>query len=202
MNRFGSVFWLVLVVVAGFATFKAKYAIQDLEDQLTKVRKQTIAAQSEIRILNAEWQYLNQPERLAELNKKFLNLTPIVPKQLQERVDDIPLRPTPEPATPPDLIAAASGGTPEPAAGASGPTEPSRQVAAAVPVAAQPPVAAPRAAAVLAGATPSRPTPVMGGTGTPHAAPAVARGPVPHVQLAKAGPASLDSLIAQIAEVH
>ena len=40
MIRLGALFWLVLVVAAGFVTFKVKYAVQDIEDELNRVRKQ------------------------------------------------------------------------------------------------------------------------------------------------------------------
>src|SRR5713101_672382 len=125
MTRLGAVFWLVLVLAAGFTTFKVKYAVQDIEDQLNRVRRQTIAEQQEIRVLTAEWTYLNQPERLAELNRRFLGLASINAKQLQRSLEDIPLRPpaavpdtaveaTPEPAAPPDTLVEASPGPPEP----------------------------------------------------------------------------------------
>jgi cell division protein FtsL len=104
MNRLGTLVWLLLVVLAGFATFKAKYAVQDLEDQLHRVRKETIAEQQEIRVLNAEWTYLNQPERLADLNRRFLGLGPITVKQLEHAIGEIPLRPPPAPEM---LVAAA-----------------------------------------------------------------------------------------------
>ena len=93
MKRFAALFWLMLVVAAGFTTFKVKYAVQDIEDELNRVRKHTIAEQQEIRVLTAEWTYLNQPERLADLNRRFLSLVPVVPKQLQRPVADIALRP-------------------------------------------------------------------------------------------------------------
>jgi len=133
MIRLSSLFWLALVLISGFAMFKVKYAVQDLDDELGRVRKQTVAEQQEIRVLNAEWSYLTQPERLAELNRKFLSLAPIPTKQLQQSIDGIPLRPPAPPALPaeepaiaaaapsaapaPDTVAAATGpATPEPAA--------------------------------------------------------------------------------------
>jgi hypothetical protein len=103
MTRLGAAFWLVLVVVAGFTTFEVKYAVQDTEDQLVRMRKQTAAEQQEIRVLTAEWTFLTQPERLAELNKKFLGLTSVSTKQLQRGIEQIPLRPPPIP--PPELLA-------------------------------------------------------------------------------------------------
>jgi len=136
MTRLSAVFWLVLVVAAGLTTFKVKYAVQDIEDELNRVRRQTIAEQQEIRVLTAEWTYLNQPERLAELNRRFLSLSPVAAKQLQRTVADIPLRP---PAAPDELVAA----NPEPAL--------PQAVAAALPVA-----PAALAAAPSAGSAPVR----------------------------------------------
>jgi hypothetical protein len=142
MNRLGALVWLLLVVLAGFATFKAKYAVQDLDDQLHRVRKETIAEQQEIRVLNAEWTYLNQPERLAELNRRFLGLAPITTKQLERALGDIPLRPPPAPEM---LVAAApqratplpppTAATPQPA-----PSRPPVVAAIFNPAAAAPPL--------------------------------------------------------------
>ncbi len=87
--------------------FKAKYAVQDIEDELNRARRQTIAEQQETRVLTAEWTYLNQPERLAGLNRRFLGLTAITAKQLQRGIEDIPLR---VPAAAPDALVEASPG--------------------------------------------------------------------------------------------
>src|ERR1700686_4695934 len=101
MTRLGTVFWLVLVLAAGFTTFKVKYAVQDIEDELNRTRRQTIAEQQETRVLTAEWTYLNQPERLAELNRRFLGLAAVTTKQLQRSIGEIPLRGPGAPPPPP-----------------------------------------------------------------------------------------------------
>ena len=93
MIRLASLFWLALVAVTGFATFKVKYTVQDIEDELNKARRHTIAEQQEIHILRAEWTALNQPERLAELNRRFLSLAAVAPKQMQRKIEDIALPP-------------------------------------------------------------------------------------------------------------
>jgi hypothetical protein len=108
MTKLGAFFWLGLVLASGFATFTAKYAVQDIDDQLTRVRRQTVAEQQEIRVLNAEWTYLNQPERLAEMNQRFLQLAPIAARQLQQKIEDVALR---APATTPDVVVAAAAST-------------------------------------------------------------------------------------------
>src|SRR3954466_13079329 len=95
MTRLGAVFWGGLVLGGGFATFNVKYAVQGIDDELGRVRRQTVAEQQEIRVFSAEWAYLNQPERLAELNRNFLQLAPTTTKQLQGGVEELALRAPP-----------------------------------------------------------------------------------------------------------
>jgi hypothetical protein len=195
MTRFGAVFWLVLVLAAGFTTFKVKYAVQDIEGELNRVRQQTIAEQQETRVLTAEWTYLNQPERLADLNRRFLALAPIAARQLQHSIADIPLRALPAspdvPAAAPDVVVAAA---PDPAA----PQLPA--------------VGIPVAPAVL-GSAPAMPQAIPSAIPSAIYGQAVLTGrpaDAARVQLAKAGlvnalgntPGSLDALIAQIADAR
>ena len=194
MTRLGIMFWLVLVLAAGFTTFKVKYAVQDIEDQLNRVRRQTVVEQQEIRVLTAEWTFLTQPERLAELNRRFLGLAPIAAKQLQRTVAEIPLRATPAslPAEPPDVLlpdvvapVVAAGASPDSAGGPSPGAEPTEAAAPLPDTAPTPASALAMARALLS--------------------PGAAR-PAARVQLAKSGPArprgSLDALIAQIADTR
>jgi len=195
MTRLGNVFWLVLVLAAGFTTFKVKYAVQDIEDQLNRTRRQTVAEQQETRVLTAEWTYLNQPERLAELNRRFLGLTAITAKQLQRSIEEIPLRapaaPTgAPPAAPPDALVEASPGPAAPQAAAT-PLPVTSAALNPVPAIAR---TTRQADAIsppdeLSAGEDARPP----GSATP-------------VRLAKAGPIpaanSLDALIAQIAEAR
>jgi hypothetical protein len=121
MNRLGAAFWLMLAIGTGAAMFTVKYTVQNLDDELARVRKQTVAEQLELRVLNAEWTYLTQPERLAELNRQFLSLAPIAIKQLRHSIAEIPLRPAPQPEEPavaaaapsvPDMLPSSSGDLP------------------------------------------------------------------------------------------
>jgi hypothetical protein len=193
MIRLGALFWLMLVVATGFVTFKVKYAVQDIEDELNRVKKQTVAEQQEIRVLTAEWTYLNQPERLAELNRRFLQLAPVGTKQLQQKIDDIPYRPLPPPPPipEPDIVVAAA---PEP------PAPPAPRLEPAPALSASPGAASALAALTIspawAGELPVVPAAIK---------PAVGKAGIP-VQLARAGaarqPRSLDDLFSQIAETR
>jgi hypothetical protein len=115
MSRVGAILWLGLAMTACVVMFMINYAVQSLQDDLNKVRKQTVAEELEIRVLHAEWSYLTQPERLAQLNQQFLSLTPIATKQLQGNIAEIPMRPIPDP--PADETAAAAAPLPAPAGG-------------------------------------------------------------------------------------
>jgi hypothetical protein len=206
MIRLGALVWLVLVVAAGFVTFKVKYAVQDIEDELNRVRKHTIAEQQEIRVLTAEWTYLTQPERLAELNRRFLQLGPIGTKQLQRTVEDIPFRPlpVPPPSAPPDIVVAATTAPPAPPAEtvAPAPAEPMPAPAAEGSAAS---AASVLAALTIGQATASELPPGPAATATATLKPATGKAAAP-VQLAKAAasrqPRSLEDLFSQIAETR
>jgi hypothetical protein len=141
MKWLSGIFWIIIAVVTGVANYGVKHVVQSLDDELSSVRRKTITAQKQIHELSAEWTYLNQPELLADLNHRYLGLTPVTPKQLQRNIADIPLRPAPP-------LEAAPETTPEPQIVAATPTPPSTPApapAAIVPVVA---AAAPSAAPV------------------------------------------------------
>ena len=92
MIKLGTLFWLVLVSMAGFGMFGVKYWVQSLEDELNRTKKATIAEEHAIRADEAEWAYLTRPETLDEMNRRHLSLGPIATKQLRVAVSDIPLR--------------------------------------------------------------------------------------------------------------
>jgi len=128
-------FWIVVAFAAGIGNYAVKQMVQGLDDELTNVRRKTVVEQKQIHDLTAEWTYLNQPELLADLNRRFLGLVPIAPKQSRGGVDDIAMRPAPAP----------SDGMPEmqSVAVASAPPPPATKMAAAiVPVSAPSPVLA------------------------------------------------------------
>ena len=153
MSRLAVAFWLLLVLASGFTTFMVKYAVQGIEEQLYRVRKQTIAEQQEIRVLTAEWAYLNKPERLADLNRRFLGLVPVTPHQLEGRIDQIAFRaPTVPPVMPERMVASAAALAPAPPIPAA--AVPRAPAPVAMVTAANPPATPPAAAASPATADP------------------------------------------------
>jgi hypothetical protein len=91
----GGALWIAVAFAAGVGNYAVKQMVQGLDDDLTNVRKKIVAEQKQIHDLTAEWTYLNQPELLANLNRRYLGLVPIAPKQERVGIDEIPLRPAP-----------------------------------------------------------------------------------------------------------
>ncbi|MGH7114782.1 MAG: cell division protein FtsL [Stellaceae bacterium] len=189
MIKLSTLFWLILVSATGFAMFAVKYEVQALADQLVHTTKKAAEVEHEVRVLDADWAYLNRPAALAQMNQRYLSLAPIATKQLYASVTEIPMRPAPPP--PVEMVAAvgpASSQTPQPTPGAGRPqpsqatqdgspeeSSPAQGAAAVVTAALEPRLAAPE---------PVRPAPIK----------TAFRPRPPHRAR------SLDALIAQIAE--
>jgi cell division protein FtsL len=103
MMRLSTLLWALLVGVSGYAMFQVKYEVVQLEDELTHLNRQITADQEQIRVLGAEWSFLNQPARLEQLAKRHLTLGPITPQQIG-RIEQLPRR---SPMPPAAAVAAA-----------------------------------------------------------------------------------------------
>jgi len=152
MRRPGGLFWIAMAFVAGIGNYAVKQMVQGLDDELNAVKKKTVAAQKQIHDLTAEWTYLNQPELLADLNRRYLGLVAVSPKQEHANIADLPMRPAPPPdAAPPQTVAALAPAPADPPPAAALPTAPPK-AAPIVPIST--PAAAPLAPQPAA---PSRP---------------------------------------------
>jgi hypothetical protein len=83
--------WSSLAVAAGMGLFQISYRVQTLEQALTRTNRQIISERETIHVLTAEWSYLNEPRRLAELTRRHLELAPFSATQMT-RIEDLPLR--------------------------------------------------------------------------------------------------------------
>ncbi len=82
MLRFGTLFWIALAVIAGYATIQFKYDVQALERELTQLDGRILRHQEAIHVLKAEWAYLNEPARLERLSRSYLDLSPLRGSQI------------------------------------------------------------------------------------------------------------------------
>ncbi|AIL64428.1 hypothetical protein NOVO_00065 [Rickettsiales bacterium Ac37b] len=74
MIRLTLAFTIFILSGSVLGLFYIKYQVQNLNKDLNELNKQYTQEQESVRVLKAEWSYLNQPERLKELSKKYLNL--------------------------------------------------------------------------------------------------------------------------------
>jgi hypothetical protein len=113
MIRIGAIVWVVVLALLGIGLFQVKYNVQGKERELREVRRQIEANYGAIHVLEAEWSYLNDPLRLADLARRHTGLVPTTPGQIGDfaglpaRIEDAPAMPG-LPATPqPPLVSSA-----------------------------------------------------------------------------------------------
>ena len=67
MFRLSGFFFLFIAVGCGALLFWTSQSVQRAEQRLVKVQQSNDAEQETLRVLSAEWDYLNRPERLETL---------------------------------------------------------------------------------------------------------------------------------------
>jgi hypothetical protein len=107
MIRIGTIVWFVILALLGVGLFQVKYAVQAKERDLRKVNRQIAADHEAMRVLEAEWSYLNDPVRLADLTRRHTDLTPVMANQIAT-FDRLAPRPAETPETVPALPPIAS----------------------------------------------------------------------------------------------
>ena len=89
--RTGGWMWGALAVVVGVSMYLVKYKVQALEDELTAKRALIAHDRGAIRVLDAEWTYLNDPGRLRRLSAQYLGFGPAVPQNVVD-INALPMR--------------------------------------------------------------------------------------------------------------
>jgi hypothetical protein len=79
------------LISSALYAYTIKYDTTVQNEQLQKVRGQTLREREAIAVLKAEWQYLNRPDRLQALSDRHLDLVPLSITQIA-RIQDVPTR--------------------------------------------------------------------------------------------------------------
>jgi cell division protein FtsL len=82
MTRLTIILSAVLALVLSITVFRITYQVDALEKELNALNQDILSEQETIHILNAEWSYLNDPTRLYDLAKRYLNLEEMRGEQL------------------------------------------------------------------------------------------------------------------------
>ncbi len=90
MTLRSTIMWLALTVAAGTALYVVKHQVHDLEDRLAVLDIQVQKDRDAIHVLHAEWAYVTQPARLAELVRNHLELVTPQPDQIVTSIERLP----------------------------------------------------------------------------------------------------------------
>ena len=87
MKTFLYIFCCGVVISVAYWAYKENYRTQASLRRVADLQNQIAAERETISVLNAEWAYLNRPERLRELvdlNYEELGLLPLMPEHFAE----------------------------------------------------------------------------------------------------------------------
>jgi cell division protein FtsL len=90
--RKSTLLWLALAAFCGITLFHTSQKVHDHREKLAALTRDIGREEESLRVLQAEWSYLNQPRRLEKLAKQYLKLAPLKGAQFI-RPEDIALRP-------------------------------------------------------------------------------------------------------------
>ncbi|MGI3209712.1 cell division protein FtsL [Roseovarius tibetensis] len=85
------------VIGLAFWAYRENYRTQEAQDRAQHLQQALGDARQRLRVLNAEWAYLNRPDRLmdlVEMNYESLGLMPMQPYQFG-RIDQVAFPPPP-----------------------------------------------------------------------------------------------------------
>jgi hypothetical protein len=91
MIRTTTLLFMLLAAALSLALFSVKYRVQDLEGEITGLNRSIIRDRKAIHVLGAEWSYLNNPGRLGDQARRYLDMAPVSAEQIV-RIADIPKR--------------------------------------------------------------------------------------------------------------
>ncbi|NEV49539.1 hypothetical protein EUZ93_03445 [Wolbachia pipientis] len=80
---------IVMFFLSIVGLFKIKLHVQSLHRELIKIKSEISLVQSDIKVLQAEWSYLNNPKRLASLVKKYLKNNSLILASQVKNLDSL-----------------------------------------------------------------------------------------------------------------
>lgn len=90
--RFSHLVWAVMVVATLYVTYQVKYRVQNIEEDIATTQRAIAAERDSMHVLEAEWSYLNRPDRLSRLSAEYHGLQRVGVSQIVS-VDTLPMAP-------------------------------------------------------------------------------------------------------------
>ncbi len=91
--RKSTLLWLTLAACCGVVFFHVSQKIHGSREKIAAIEAKISREEESMRILQTEWSYLNEPDRLEKLSRKYLGLSPLKGSQFAQVVE-IPVKPS------------------------------------------------------------------------------------------------------------
>lgn len=82
MKRNVVIIGVLTIGLSVFGMFQVKYKVYNLKRDLIEINRQLAADKDSIRVLKAEWAYLNKPDRVEKLANKYLKMSNVAVAQV------------------------------------------------------------------------------------------------------------------------
>ena len=82
MIRIGTFVWLALLTLIGVGLYQVELGVLAKQAELRQIKEKIDANRDAMHVLDAEWSYLNDPTRLADLARRYTDMVPVTPTQL------------------------------------------------------------------------------------------------------------------------
>lgn len=73
---------MMCVAALAIGLYLVKYSVQDVQREVATLKVNLAAEKESLHLLNAEWAYLNRPDRLRQLADRHLDLVPLESRQI------------------------------------------------------------------------------------------------------------------------
>lgn len=83
-NHFSSIIAMMCFGIAAVGLYLVKHVVEDVQRDVASLEVQVASEDESLHLLNAEWAYLNRPERLHALADRHLTLQPLDSRQIQD----------------------------------------------------------------------------------------------------------------------
>ena len=81
--RLNTMIYCACFAIAAYALYMVKFSVQNLQREVVVAQHNLEQEKESLHLLNAEWAYLNRPERLRRLSDAHLNLVPLDSRRMQ-----------------------------------------------------------------------------------------------------------------------
>lgn len=89
--RLSTMMAILMAVLSGVSLFWVSQQVQMLERKQRMIKQQVVSEQEGIRVLDAEWDYLNRPDRLERLAERYLrSMERVAPEDILKNANVVP----------------------------------------------------------------------------------------------------------------